>query len=158
VHDKLREIAYERIPAGARRPLHRAAAEAIERRTSQESERPHAALGRHWEQAGDINRARECYLAGARLATDRFALDEGQRLYRAYQRLVQEPTEQSIAARNELGENILGTRGQYDEALLEHERAQDEARRIGAMALEARSLRGSGRIHWSSGRTEETWR
>ena len=36
--------------------------------------------------------AQACYLAGARAARDRYAHDEAKRLYRAYLRLVREPT------------------------------------------------------------------
>ena len=76
VHDKLHEIAYERLPADALRARHRAAGEALERRHPEpERARVYAQLAHHFVAADDGPRAIE-YLekAGARaLATAAYA-------------------------------------------------------------------------------------
>jgi serine/threonine protein kinase/predicted ATPase len=154
-HDKLRETAYERIEGSRRAELHRAAAEAIELRFAEKRDEHLAALGLHWEQAGETEKARACYLEGARRATERYAHEEAERLYRGYLRLVEQPDAESIAVRNELGEKVLRLQGRNDEALREHERSLSEARRIGSRALEGDSLRGLGLVCRILGRPDE---
>ncbi|WP_164010142.1 serine/threonine-protein kinase PknK [Pyxidicoccus trucidator] len=59
VHDKLREVAYARIPAGPRQALHLRSAKLLERRYmgTPELEGQAAALGHHWSRAGVPARA-----------------------------------------------------------------------------------------------------
>src|SRR5262249_41075307 len=58
VHDKLREIAYARLDEARRRPLHRAAALAIEGRFGEdELPRHFASLAHHWAIAGVDDKA-----------------------------------------------------------------------------------------------------
>ena len=87
MHDKLREVAYETLHDERRQDLHRRAAEGIETLFAERLGEWQAALGHHWEQAGETGKARAYDLAGARLARDRYAFDEAERLYRAYLRL-----------------------------------------------------------------------
>jgi serine/threonine protein kinase/tetratricopeptide (TPR) repeat protein len=56
VHDKLREIAYARIPDERRRALHRGAAQALEARHDNAS-LLYAELAHHFRQAGDVDQA-----------------------------------------------------------------------------------------------------
>jgi serine/threonine protein kinase/tetratricopeptide (TPR) repeat protein len=62
-HDKLRETAYEAIPADRRRTLHAAAASAIEAAYNDSRELPlhYNELANHWENAGDRVRAIDYY-------------------------------------------------------------------------------------------------
>jgi predicted ATPase/serine/threonine protein kinase len=158
VHDKIREVAYERIDEVRRLALHRAAAEGIERRYGGELDVHLAVLGQHWEQAGQTQRARECYLGAARNAVKSYAHAEAERLYRAYLRLVEEPTAQSIAARNELGENVLKFQGRKHEALEEYRKSLEEAIRTGDRESEGISLRCMASVHRQQGRVEEALR
>jgi serine/threonine protein kinase/tetratricopeptide (TPR) repeat protein len=154
VHDKIREVAYERIVAERRQELHRAAAEAIETRPTETPDEHLAALGYHWEQAAEPPKARPCYLAGARHAKNRYAHGEAERLYRAYLQLVDRPTQESIEARNELGTE-LHIQGHNAEAIHEHGQARDEADEVGDRGAAERSLMGLGMVHWRLGRMEE---
>jgi predicted ATPase len=155
VHDQIREVAYGRLGRARRKRLHAAAAQGIEARSGREPVEQMAALGHHWERAGGIERARECYLAAARSARDRYAHGEAERLYRAYLGLVEEPTSESIAARNELGDKVLELQGRVAEARTEHERSLSEARRLGDRHGEATSLRGLGTICWRTAQPKE---
>jgi serine/threonine protein kinase/tetratricopeptide (TPR) repeat protein len=140
VHDKIREVAYERLDHARRQALHRAAAETIERLRGGRRDEDLAALGHHWEQAQELGPARECYLAGARWAGARYATAQAERLYRAYLRLADEPTAEVVAARRDLARDVLILRGRNAEAQQELERAIDEARALGERAAEAAAL------------------
>jgi tetratricopeptide (TPR) repeat protein len=154
VHDKLREVAYEALDAAERPRLHRAAAEAIE--ALQVGERHLAELGRHWQQAGDLPRARQCLLAAARDAASHDAHADAERLYRAYLALVRTPTAESIEARNELGGKVLSLQGRAAERILEHRRALEEARGLGLLDAEAQSLLNLGLTSFHARRMDET--
>src|SRR5206468_2303983 len=79
VHDQIRRVAFDLVPAGAQRDLHRRAAEAITSRHGDALDHRMAALGRHWEIAGNAARAFECYRAAARHAQDAYAHHEAER-------------------------------------------------------------------------------
>ena len=70
-HDKLREVAYERLDPARRTMLHRASAEAIESVNGARLDECLADLGRHWDLAGESQRARRYYLPAARRAATR---------------------------------------------------------------------------------------
>src|SRR5262249_29898707 len=114
-----------------------------------------ADLGRHWEEAGEAEKARACYLGAARRAAGVYSHAEAERLYRAYLALAAAPTPEAVRARNELGEKVLEVQGRSEAARQEHERALAEALRIGDPEGEAESLRRLGVIHWRLGRLEE---
>jgi tetratricopeptide (TPR) repeat protein len=151
LHDQIWEVALGRIELPRRLQLHRAAAEALERRP--ERDESLAMLGRHWQEAGEPARARHCYLAGARRARDRYAHGEAQRLYRAYLALVTRPDAESVGARNELALE-LAFQGRPLEALPEHEAALAEARALRDPAAEARTLQALGDLQSTLGRME----
>ncbi|MFN7975878.1 MAG: tetratricopeptide repeat protein [Acidobacteriota bacterium] len=153
VHDKLHEVAYERIAPDRRPALHRAAAEAME--SSPEARSMSAALGLHWERAGDRERARAHYLPAARQARDAFALDDAERLYEAYLGLVVEPTAESIGAQNELGQRVLRHRGEGERGREMHADAARKAAAIGAPSAQAESLRCLGAALQDLGRWPE---
>jgi predicted ATPase len=130
VHDKIREVAHANLRKARRKTLHRAAARSIESLHVQDLTPHEAALAHHWEQAAAPEQARPHYLAAARHATKVYDHPEAERLYRAYLRLVPEPTAESIEARTELAEYVLLLVGRSEEALAEQSSAVDDARQI----------------------------
>ena len=155
VHDKIREVAYARIePVERRRELHLSAAKAIELRAGKDRPEALSVLGHHFERAGLASRARECYLGGARFAVARFAHAEAEQQYRAYLSLVDEPGAESVAARNELGGDLM-LQGRPDDAIAQHERAIDDARRVGDRAAEASSLQALAKVQTNIARLRE---
>lgn len=141
VHDQIREIAYARLDAGARRKLHRAAAEALTGAPDL------AVLGHHWERAGELDLARENYLAAARSAASRSAHEEAERLYRAGLALAADDTTEAILARCDFARDVLVIRGRVPEAVTELERARDAAERMGDLGAKGRCLVELGRAH-----------
>jgi tetratricopeptide (TPR) repeat protein len=141
-HDKLREVLYRRIPVRRRRKLHRAAAQWIERHDA----RQQAALGRHWQEAGEPDKARPLYLAAARDAALRHAQAEAPGLFRAYLALVSEPGAESVAARSELAQ-LVSRQGRMEEAASLFEQALAEAEGLGEPSLAGRVLCRLGANH-----------
>jgi predicted ATPase len=144
-HDKLREVAYGGLGTERRARLHRSAAEALEELGGPEEEPP-ARLGHHWEHAGEPAKAAGYYLAGARNARLRYANAESVRLYRAYLALAGQPSAETVAARNELG-NTLRISGRMTEAAEEHRRALEEAALLGDLRAEGESAESLGRVY-----------
>ncbi len=150
----LRNAAYEMQSRARLQELHRRAAEAIELIHVDDLAGQVTNLGRHWQRAGQSNRARWYFLAGARKAAERYAHGEAKRLYRAYFKLTTDPTMESIVVRYEFARDVLELQGRYEEAMQEHERVIDEAQRLGDRASEALGLLGLGRVNWATGRIE----
>lgn len=150
-HDQIRELAYDNLSESARSTLHRAAAEHLPSITPRT---PPSVLGRHWEAGGDNEKARACYLTGARRARSQHAYAEAERLYQAYLSLATSPTAESVEARNELGYDILRAGGRGLEAVALHELSLHEARQLGNRKLEASSLRALGAVCKEIGRVD----
>jgi predicted ATPase len=155
VHDKIREVAYARIAESRSRELHRRAALAVEARLAERIEEHYPALGWHWEKAGEPERARRSYLAAAGKAAAVYAYAETERLYRAYLRLVEEPTPESVQARIGLAWSGLMYQGRRREAVSEYEAALREARALGYRLGEAACLRGLAHLHLDLGQGQE---
>jgi predicted ATPase len=155
VHDTFREAAYERLEPRERRALHRAAAEALDTLPERERERHLGELGTHWEEAGELERARLCYRTGAALASARSAHQEAERLYRAYLALAPGSAAEGLRVRLDLGRDVLQVLGRNLEALELYREALDEARALGDAALELDGLRRLGGSLWTLGRIEE---
>jgi predicted ATPase len=151
VHDKIREVAYEKLQDERRRALHQATAEAMESRASASL----AELGEHWERAQRPEKARCCYLDAARQAASRYAHTEAERLYRAYLALATQPTTESLEARYELVQKVLQKQGRTLEAIEQHQQALVEARRLGALAAEGRNLWRLGVLRHGVGQMHE---
>ncbi|WNG48203.1 AAA family ATPase [Archangium minus] len=83
VHDKLREVAYGRIPAARRGALHHRAAEAVEHRHDSELPRHAATLAHHWSQAGVPGRASRFFALAGDQARAAYANDEAIAFYEA---------------------------------------------------------------------------
>jgi eukaryotic-like serine/threonine-protein kinase len=153
LHDKIRELAHERIEPARRQELHRAAAEAFE---SLESREEHlAALGQHWEGAGVPDKARVWFLAAVRQAVSRYAHAEAERHYRAWLRLAGAPGHDEILLRLELVEQVLETLGRFPEALAEVRLAHEIAQELGDGPLVSSCTRALGRLHHRLGRMDE---
>jgi predicted ATPase len=155
VHDKIREVAYERLEGQRRRELHLAAAEAIEARLDTGGERHLAVLGHHWEQAEQRAKARQCYLPAAQVAQSRYAHGEAEKLYRAYLRLVDRPTAESVGARIDMAVYVLYIQARYGEVIEQLETAREEARSIGDRKSEMRSLRELAPPHRLTGQLDK---
>ena len=154
VHDQVREVAYQRIAAWRRRRLHQAAAKATTVRYGAGALDQLSALGHHYERAGAEARARECYLAAARHAVSRYAHDEAERLYRLYLGLVERPTRESLAARNELAKE-LHLDGRPDQAVPELELLLDQAQALGDRSVQPEGLRRLGQCLYDLGQVQE---
>ncbi|MBI2570254.1 MAG: tetratricopeptide repeat protein, partial [Candidatus Schekmanbacteria bacterium] len=155
VHDKIREVAEERIEDGRRPALHRAAAEGIEALHRADREHHLAELGRHWRAAGERGKARACFLAAARQARERWTLAAAVPLFEAYLALIEEPTAESIEARRELASQVLRVLGQLPEAGVVLGKALAEARGIGDRRGEGNALGNLAILHREQGRMEE---
>jgi tetratricopeptide (TPR) repeat protein len=154
-HDKLREVAYERLAAEERTRLHRAAAEAIEMSPGVEDDERVVALANHWELAGELATARGYYLAAGRQACARYAHQDAARFYRAYLGLVEKPSAESVRARLELAGDVLYQQGRQKEQLAELERAVPEAEALGDGMLLGEVLAKLGWLLKVVGRQDE---
>ncbi|MFN7975724.1 MAG: protein kinase [Acidobacteriota bacterium] len=149
VHDKLREVAYGRLAADARRALHLRAARALSGGDAA-AERL-GEIARHHELGGDRDRARTSYLAAARSMVSRHATQDAVRLYRAYLALVDAPSAEAIAARQELVEQGLYPLGDLAGAIEEHERGVSDAQSLDDAAALARGLERLAHLYQITG-------
>lgn len=147
----LRNAAYEMQSRARLQEMHRRAADAIETIQGDDIDTEATALGRHWQRAGRSDQARKYFLDGARKAADRYAHSEAKRLYRAYFKLTQVPTDESVVVHYEFALRVLEPQGRIDEAIDEHRRVIEEAQRLGDRASEALGHLGLGRAHWYLG-------
>jgi len=151
VHTKVREIVYERLPDEKRATLHQNAADAIESIYEKELDDHLGNLAYHWEEAGDLVRARKYHLANARSAAARYALKEAEKAYRAYQRISRDPSEESGSVRNELAEKVLIIQGRNRDAMDEFSTALDELKQYGFLKLKGHTLLGLAMCHKNLG-------
>jgi eukaryotic-like serine/threonine-protein kinase len=156
VHDKLREVAYVEIEPERLSELHGQIAEALETLHGEAAVELAAALGDHRERSGDEPRAMRWYLAGARLAEQRYASAEAERLYRAYLRLQRSVTEEGVEVRGELGRLLGRYGGHRHRAIEEYRRGLDEARALGSRRTEAWLLSRLGHALGTVGHTDES--
>jgi len=152
VHDTLREAAYER----ARDPsaTHAAAAHVMESMI-RDVDVGLGELGHHWHRAGELNRARDRYLAGARKAVRRYAWHDAERLFRRWLDLSARPTTESVEVRNELAMDALHILGRNSEAMDHLQTALRVARHLEDDAPEATTLLSIGRLTAQIGRLED---
>jgi tetratricopeptide (TPR) repeat protein len=155
VHDKIREVAYEQIALARRRNLHRQAAEAMEAVSTDVSAPDAAALGLHWEKAGEMAKAQGWYLVGAREAARRFAHGEAERLYRAILGLADLPPSERIRVGYELAREILEVQGRIPEAMELGRQGLAAARRLGDRTMVGRLLAEIASLHFFEARFEE---
>ena len=111
-HHKLREVAYDLLGGEHRRLVHERVASGLEGRDPT----PHAALARHWEQAGHPRKAASEYLEAAREAARQLAYQEAERCYRAFLRLEPPETDDAIRGQGELADHLRKHGGSAVEA------------------------------------------
>ncbi|MFC1852936.1 tetratricopeptide repeat protein [candidate division CSSED10-310 bacterium] len=153
-HAKIRETALAQLTAAQSRTLHLKAAQGMEKVYPARREEFMAELGWHWQEAGQADQARPCFLAAARRSQRQYDQQETQRLFQAYLDLVETPDWQSIGARNVLS-NVFQSQGRFQEALAELEVALAEARAIQHSRAEGRTLICIAIIHQTQGRSEQ---
>jgi serine/threonine protein kinase/tetratricopeptide (TPR) repeat protein len=150
VHDKLREACYRGLSPERQLLLHTAAAKAIE----EIDEENFAALGFHWERAGERLPARRSYLRAAENAEALYDTEQARSFYQLYLNLLEGQTRASIAVRIRFAEKILLVRGEAAEAARQLEIALQDAREIGATKEECEALRHMGFSHLRLNRPE----
>ncbi len=154
VHDKIRDVLYHQMAAEQRRGLHQKVAKAMEGL----GEEFLAPAGSHWREAGEIDKAQDCFLAGARYAGARYVHGDAEQLYEAYLGLVPQWTKCSVKARNELATKVLLVQGRLEEAAAQHDWAHEEARAIQWQEGQRESLYGVARIRLLQGRLRQALR
>lgn len=152
-HDQIRDTALEMLDDRERRAWHEKVAETLEARGARGDD-DDAALGWHWQNAGNTERARVAFLRAARAARARYANREAERHYRSYLALAPAREPERVEALNELGA-LLFRSGHAALGLAEHERALEEAGAASARAAEGETLRMIGVIERETGRMAE---
>lgn len=142
-HQTMLDIASERMDDSTRRGLHGSVAAVLE---SHEPDAP-AQIAHHWSASGDRARAREAYLTAARQAMGTDAYTDAESLYQKTLAHTDVPDRTSIRARTELANGVLEAVGRVEEAMVEQQRAIDEARSLGDPGALAGALVALGRIH-----------
>ncbi|MBI2567812.1 MAG: protein kinase [Candidatus Schekmanbacteria bacterium] len=138
-HETIREATYAALSKEEREPLHRLVAEGLEGLVGELDEHL-SELGRHWEEAGERERAASCYLRAARRNRRQYGLVEAEASYRAYLRLQTVETAERVEASVELAEGVLYVQGRLREALAELEDADRRAAELGARTVQWRAL------------------
>jgi tetratricopeptide (TPR) repeat protein len=115
-HDRLREVAYALLPAERRAELHRQVALAMESLPEAQREGVLGQLGAHWQRAGEAERARQAYLAGAERARKQLAFDEAAALYEAYFALAPPPSSERGWAQLVYADGVLRPVGRVVQA------------------------------------------
>ena len=157
VHDKIREITYDRIPADRRRDLHHRAAEVIEARLPGASDLD-PSLAHHYAKAEIHDRAAAHFARAADSARAAYANQEAIGFYQSAIAAVQ----QVLQTRTESIGKWLELLSQVDESLgeiLALTGRQGEARDVYADAvaqIPESDRRGRARIHRKIGKTWET--
>ena len=154
-HERIREVTYRRLQDEQRRRLHGLAADAIEASHGDDPEDVQAALGGHWEAAGETAKARACYARAARTAVRHFTPQEAERLYRAHLALAEAPDRDGTEARLELAVDVLERLGDLSPAIIELEKARVEAAGLGLLDLVRRAWQGLGWTHFRKGQFAE---
>ena len=157
-HDKLREVAHQELGPTQRREGHHTAAKEIEKLFGSEAREWAASLGFHWEAAQNLPAARRSYLLAARVATEQFAFDEAERLYRCLLALEPVPPHQSRIAHRELAMNVYEPRGRFSLAEAECRRALEHCSTPADSVERARLLSHLGKLCRIQGRREEAGR
>jgi DNA-binding CsgD family transcriptional regulator len=135
-HALVREAAYASLPAQRRTELHRRAAELLEGLAIGHDEQA-GAVARHWEQAGQPDRAAECAVRAADVARTAGAYDEAAKYLSLALRSVDPGIDSAADIGLDRAELLLDlARSQYlggrlEESLASCERAADEGERTG---------------------------
>ncbi|MFC1848733.1 serine/threonine-protein kinase PknK [candidate division CSSED10-310 bacterium] len=155
IHNKIREVTYDSIAESRKTSLHLAAATSIEKLYATELNEFLAELGYHWEMAGDLNKARQCYVAGARKAKRRYSYQEAERLYLAHLNLLEKPSSDSVTIRNEVCEEVYLVQGRNHEAIASLKLALEEARAMKDKQGEVSCLLNCAHAQWIVGQLDQ---
>ncbi|MFN7973415.1 MAG: protein kinase [Acidobacteriota bacterium] len=148
-HDKLREISCLELGEDDRRRLHLASARGLERLYGKTSDAHRGVAGHHWERAGELDAARECYLAAARSSAARYAHVDAERFLRSYLALSPH-ARSSFEARLELAEQVRSQPGRFADAAGEAQAALALAETLGEEAR-GRALLALGGLAFRAG-------
>jgi adenylate cyclase len=154
-HALIQEVAYEALLVRQRRELHRKAAQALEAQTEDDPARLEL-LAQHYEQAGDLDRARTYGVRAGDLASERMGFVEAMERYRAALRLWASGDETGrLELLEKLGRAALmaGDHGTARTALTE---AEAGWRSRGEPARRAAPLVTLIRAHWVAGDIERS--
>ncbi|MBI2566001.1 MAG: protein kinase [Candidatus Schekmanbacteria bacterium] len=156
-HDHIRERTAAALVDERRRQLHAALGASIEALPEAERAKHEQVLGWHWEQAGEVDRARAAYLGAARNVAKMFAHAEAERLYRACLALADRApaTSAAVLVRVELGARVLGVCGRFDDAVAELDGALAAARELGDEGAAAEAHHALGVLLARTGRVAE---
>ncbi|MBH23035.1 MAG: hypothetical protein CMH57_00980 [Myxococcales bacterium] len=162
-HDKLREVAYLRLPRRRRARLHRQIAGVLEVYRAQGTDISPGMLGHHLEKAGQIDEARQAYLKEARFSAARFALSDAERYFKqAFAltpdqegfELINPPPPDMIGAHLDFIERVLLVQGRSEEARYTVNVALEGAQSHNLMPERGRALFILGRILFNAGEIE----
>ncbi|MFN7973427.1 MAG: tetratricopeptide repeat protein [Acidobacteriota bacterium] len=154
LHGQIRDGAYAGGSDAELRAIHGTCGESLERLAEPERSVHLAAIGSHWERAGDDVRARAAYLAGARRAVTLFDASEAERLYKAF--LSRGPGDsEATTALFELSERVLLHGGRHQDAADAAGRSLEYARACGDRRGEANAHRIIATALWRRGRIGE---
>ncbi|MFC1849397.1 tetratricopeptide repeat protein [candidate division CSSED10-310 bacterium] len=155
INSQVREAAYKRLKPDQCVALHLLVAESMETLFAAERQYFWAALGYHWQKGENIEKARACFLAGAREAIKRFAHSEAEKLYQSYLKLLKKPSSDMIEVKNELGKEVFQMQGRIEDARQQFQAALEIAQEIGDRLNEARALICLGGIKILTGQPDQ---
>jgi len=154
-HHSLRDAAYARMAMTERTGFHRAAAAALERRSSgQDSADSLQEIARHWKHAEETQRAQVLYLEAAEKAMTVHVYGQAVALFTAWLRLEDAPTLKVLGTRLKLS-HCLRREGQHQKAIELLEENLGEARTIGAVSIIGQTLLELAVAHRSLGHLQE---
>ncbi len=152
-HSLVQEAAYSSLLASDRKWLHRAVGEAVEVLYSDRLDEYAAMLARHFEQAGDDQRALHYFIRAADTALACYANQEAESQYRSALALSCSPAQQAMLLSG-LGEALF-RQSRYTEAIEVWGQGIDLYRTLGAMDGVARLYARSARAAWHAGDTPQ---
>ena len=141
-HSLVRDVAYHGILRSRRRSLHRSIAEAIQSGTDLGRSEE---LAHHWLLAGEIGKAQQVCLDGARSSLERLQVEAAEALARYGIEVDRRPSSTLAALRMELGSILLLT-GRSVDATEQFRKGIDAARAAGALGEEIDGLVAIGRV------------
>jgi len=154
-NSQIRDGAYTLLDDEEQISMHLLAAESMEMLFADQRELHLATLGYHWQKGGNREKARDCFLAGARKAKDRYAYGVGEKLYLAYIELLKETDLKMIEATIELTEEIYQKQGRVEDALTRGKHALRISRQIESRFHQAKSLMNLGGIKTLTGQPDQ---
>ena len=152
-HALTRDVAYRTILQSRRRRLHHAIAVTLgQSKPSTPSEL--GAVGHHWEQAGDRERARGLYRRASSAAVESFHQEAVVHWCRCHSRVSEDVDAEWVESRRRLGSALLNM-GRVDEAEIELRRSLERAESLGLVGDTISGLCAVGSLLRRTGRPVE---